>query len=180
MKKFAKRFGIFLLFVVVVYLVLCIFGPKENGISRTVSINASPEVVSSTMGDYKFFVEKWSPWTEKDPNAKITYTGDPKTVGHKYTWEGNDSVGSGSMTVDSISANRVVTALEFLKPFKSSNKMWLDVQPDGAGSKVEWKMRGEIPFMMRGMMMFMNFEKIMAPDFDKGAKKMKEAIEGMA
>jgi effector-binding domain-containing protein len=175
MKKFFKRTAIVLLVLAVVYLVLCLFGPKEMKVVRTATINAKPEAIMPLLTDLKIFQEKWSPFTEKDPNMSTKYEGAAGTVGHKYSWSGNDQVKTGSLTLDSISERKVVSTLMFGESMKS--KTWQEVESMGDTSKVSWGMYSETPWFMRGMMVFMNMEKMIGPDFDKGLAKLKTLAE---
>lgn len=180
MKKFFKGLGILVLLLIVVFFILCLAGPKENKVTRSIVINASPEMVMSYMGDFKFFNDNWSPWAKLDPKAKNSFEGEPGKVGHKFSWEGNDSVGMGSMTLDSVLPNKVVESLEFKKPWESQAKVWVEVQPEGSGSKVTWGMWNANPFMSRAMMMFMDMDKMLGADYEKGLAMLKEALEKKA
>ncbi len=163
----------------VVYLILCVVGPKESGIERTVVVNQKPEVVKAQLVDFKFMNEKWSPWSEKDPNMKITYTGEVGKPGYKYDWDGNpDSVGSGTMEFAGISGDSIKQKLIF-KGWGASN-VYLIATPEGEGTKVTWKMVMPMGFIWRGMGMFMDSEKMMGRDFNNGIAKMKTALESLA
>jgi hypothetical protein len=74
MKKFFKRLGIVILVLAVVYLILCLFGPKDAMVTRSTTVNVTPEFAMSKLGDYKFFHDKWSPFTKLDSNMKTNYT----------------------------------------------------------------------------------------------------------
>ena len=41
--------------LVVGYFMLCLFGPKEISVERSIVVNASPELVKTQIGDLKFF-----------------------------------------------------------------------------------------------------------------------------
>jgi effector-binding domain-containing protein len=175
MKKFFKWLLIVVVVLAVVYLILCLFGPKESLIERSITINATPEVVMKKIGDHKYFVEKWSPWTKKDPNSKYTYEGEAGQVGHKVSWEGNKEVGKGSLTFDTITSNRVVH--KFQMEGWDAVKTYMDVAPEGTGSKVTWGMYQQIGFIWRGMMLMMNMEKMIGDDYEEGLKNLKNVIE---
>ena len=48
-------------------------------------IQAPPQVVFGYINDYRKF-NQWSPWFERDPEAKYEYSG-PTGVGSKMHWE---------------------------------------------------------------------------------------------
>ena len=73
------------------------FGPEEIKVERSVSIKKPTILVKSILGDFKYFHDEWSTWTEKDSAIKTTYKGNLGEVGHFYSWQGNKEVGSGEM-----------------------------------------------------------------------------------
>ncbi|MEO6304366.1 MAG: polyketide cyclase, partial [Bacteroidia bacterium] len=72
-----KKFLYVVIALLVLYLILAMIGPKEIKVERNISINKSPALVVSKLTDLKYFHDEWSPWSEKDPNMKNTYTGTP-------------------------------------------------------------------------------------------------------
>ncbi|MBP9068398.1 MAG: GyrI-like domain-containing protein [Bacteroidia bacterium] len=164
--------------LVVVYLILCLIGPKDSSISRSIVINQKPDIVKAALLDFKFFNEKWSPWTEKDPNMKIEYSGEVGKVGCKYDWSGNDEVKSGSMEFVGVVGDTIKQKLIF-KDWAMISNVYLITTPEGAGSKVTWSLSMPMGFIWRGMGIFMTGEKAMGPDFDKGIAKMKIAMESL-
>ncbi len=164
--------------LVVVYLILCLIGPKDSSISRSIVINQKPEVVKAQLLDFKFFNEKWSPWTEKDPNMKIEYSGEVGKPGCKYDWSGNDEVKSGSMEFVGMMGDTIKQKLTF-KDWGMISDIYLVTTPEGEGCKVSWSLSMPMGFIWRGMGMFMTGEKAMGADFDKGIAKMKTAMESL-
>lgn len=164
--------------LVVVYLIMCLVGPKESVMERTTVVNQKPDVVRTQLVDFKFFNEKWSPWTPKDPNIKITYSGELGKPGYKYDWEGNDSVGVGAMEFAGISGDSIKQKLIF-KDWGMISDVYLIASSEGEGTKVTWKMVMPMGFIWRGFGLFMNAEKQMGRDFDNGIAKMKTALEAL-
>ncbi len=177
MKKFFKGVFITILVLAVIYLILCLIGPKENFMERSITIAAPQDFVMQKLGDYKYFNDNWSPWAERDTTAKTSYEGEAGKPGHKYTWDGNDEVGAGSMVIDSVTPNSSYQSLFFVRPYESNAKVWLTTAPESDSTKVTWGFRSENPFLAKGMMVFMSMEKMLAPDFEKGLEKMKAAME---
>ena len=96
-----------LLGVLTILLVVVIIGynsPKLVVVDIKKIITQPTDVVFQACGDLNEFV-KWSPWSEKDPQMKQTFNGEPFSVGSSYSWVGNRSVGTGSMKIDHIEAN---------------------------------------------------------------------------
>jgi effector-binding domain-containing protein len=166
--------------LLVVYLVLCLVGPKVSHIERTTTVNQKPEMVKAQLVDLKFFNEKWSPWTKKDSKMKITYSGEVGKPGYKYDWEGNpDSVGTGSMEFSGISGDTIKQKLVF-KNWNMSSDVYLVTVPEGEGTKVTWGLTMPMGFMWRGMGLFMSPEKMMGKDFDEGIASMKKSLEAVS
>jgi effector-binding domain-containing protein len=161
----------------VIYLILCFFGPKQVVVEREITINKPVETVRSKLGDFKFFHDSWSPWTEKDPNMKTTYQGEPGTIGHLYTWSGNKDVQEGSMLISAINGDTIREDLTFGK--HGGTVVNLISKANGNSSTVKWQMIMPVGFFGRTPMLFMNMDKMMGPDFEHGLAKLKTALEGM-
>lgn len=174
-----KKILYVLLGLVALYFILCVFGPSRIKVERSIDINASADLIKTKLSDYKFFHESWSPWTEKDPGMKKTYTGEAGKEGHMIAWESDkEEVGKGSMTYVYTHGDTVMHSLHF-DGHSSDAHIFHIVTVNGAGSKVTWVMDDETPFMFRAMMLFMNMDKMLGPDFEKGLSKLKSAIESM-
>lgn len=163
--------------IISVYLILCLFGPSETFVERSIQINSSPETIKNKLTDYQFFHEKWSPWTEKDPNMKKTYSGVAGMPEHQVSWQSeNDEVGKGSLTYKFTHGDTVMHILHF-DGMESDGHIYHVVKANNNGSDVKWIMQDPVPFQWRVMMLFFNMDKMIGPDFEKGLKKLKIEIE---
>ncbi len=174
-----KKILYILIGLVALYLILCCFGASEMKVERSIDINASADLVRSKIPDHKLFHESWSPWTEKDPGMKVTYTGEPGVAGSSMAWESKEKeVGVGSMTYNYTHGDTVSQTLHF--DGQGDSQIYHIVTADGSNCKVTWGMYGKTPFLFRAMMLFMNMDKMLGPDFEKGLLKLKSTMEGMA
>ena len=141
---------------------------------RTVVVEAPPSAVSPLITDFKEWT-RWSPWEGLDPDLERTYTGEGE--GAHYAWSGNNKAGKGSMTMTSITPERVDVDLVFEKPFKASNKVVFELKPTGDRTKIVWTMSGDrnLAFAVMGKLFF---DKAIQKDFDKGLASLKAAVEG--
>jgi effector-binding domain-containing protein len=162
-----------------IYLVLCLFGPKKIQVDRSVTVKAPAEIVKTQLSDFKFFQEKWSPWSEKDPNMKTVFEGETGMPGSKYTWEGNKEVGKGSMELIGINGDTILQKIIFTAPRPSGGDVYLIAKPMGDSTHVTWGMNFKVGFLGRGAMLFMNMDKRIGNDYEKGLSKFKEVIESM-
>jgi hypothetical protein len=72
----------------------------------------------------------------------------------------------------------VELTLTFLKPFRSTNHVRFSITPLGESStSVTWSMDGEPSGMAGVVSRFVNFEKLVAPDFAKGLARLKAVAE---
>ena len=149
--------------------------PSQFRIVRSRTMAAPPEVVHALVNDFHKWIE-WSPWEKLDPELKREYSGSPAGVGASYHWVGNNKVGEGRMTItDSQAPHRVTLRLEFLKPWKATNTTQFEFVPGGSGTTVTWTMTGTNNFMFKAMGLFMNMDKMVGPDFEKGLANLETA-----
>lgn len=137
------------------------------------TIAAPAATVHALIADFHEWL-RWSPWEGLDPDLQRTYEG--AGVGATYAWSGNKQAGEGRMTFTSITPERVVVDLAFLKPFKAHNVVTFDLTPAGDGTRVAWTMSGRrtLLFAVLGKLFF---DKAIAKDFRKGLASLKAAAE---
>lgn len=151
--------------------------PDEFRVERSITIAAPPEVVYSLVSDFKGWAS-WSPWEALDPNMQKTYVGQPGQPGQRYEWKGNKDVGSGRMTVESVQApSKIAIKLEFIEPWESSSQTLFSFDPVGEQTKVTWTMSGRNRFVEKAMTLWMDMDKMVGSDFEKGLRKLSEAAK---
>jgi len=107
-----------------------------------------------------------------------TYSGSASGIGAKYAWSGNRKVGRGNMEITGATEpSSVQIALEFLKPFKASNRTEFTLQDAGDGTEVTWAMTGRKTLMTRIMGIFKSMDSMVGPDFERGLAKLKTVVE---
>lgn len=150
--------------------------PDTFHVERSTSIAAGPDVIFPVMSDFHNF-EKWSPWEKLDPAMKKEFTG--SGVGSTYSWSGNDDVGEGKMTMTNVVPNqRLDVQLDFVKPWKSTNTTSWVLTADGSNTRIVWSMDGNKGGLMgKTMMMFMNMDKAVGGDFERGLSQLKTVAE---
>ena len=143
--------------------------------SRAETVNASVGTVHDLLNDIRHWRD-WSPWEDVDPDLERTYSGPEVGTGAHYAWSGNNKAGTGTMEIVESTPDRIVIALEFLKPFKASNKTSFQLTPSGSGTKVTWTMTGQRNALM-GVMGKFYFDKAIGKDFDRGLAQLKARAE---
>ena len=158
-------------------LILAATKPTTLRVQRSVSINAPPERIFSLISDFHQWVT-WSPYEQKDPAMKRTYSGTERGRGAVYAWDGNKNVGSGRMEILDVSApSKIVIKLDFFKPFEGHNTAEFTMLPQGDGTHVTWLMHGPANFMSRLIQVFMNLDNMIGKDFEAGLANLKTITE---
>jgi len=151
--------------------------PATFHIERSLAMSAPPERAFAQVNDFHAW-KAWSPWEGKDPAMQRTYSGAPAGAGAVYAWAGNKEVGEGRMTILSSEApSRIAIKLEFLKPFVATNTASYSFVPAPGGTRVTWAMDGDLNFFMKAFHLFVNMDKLVGADFEKGLAQMKTAAE---
>ncbi len=150
--------------------------PDSFRLERSISIKAPAEKVHALIDDFHNW-PSWSPWENKDPAMKRTYSGTPKGKGTVYDWDGNKNVGLGRMEITDSAPAKIVIRLDFLKPFEAHNTAEFTLAQQGESTQVTWAMYGPSPFMSKLMGLFFNMEKMVGPDFEAGLVNLKSAAE---
>ena len=153
-------------------------GRNEYEVEREATIPAARQAVFDRVVDFHRWSE-WSPWEDIDPAMHRTFSGTESGVGAIYEWSGNRKAGEGRMEITGADApSRVEIALQFLKPFKSSNTTTFELLESDGATRVTWRMVGPKTFATRLMGIFMSMDKMIGRDFEKGLARLTEAAQG--
>jgi Polyketide cyclase / dehydrase and lipid transport len=151
--------------------------PPDFKISRSATMAATPAAVFEQVNDFHKW-DAWSPWVKLDPNAKSTFEGPTSGEGAKLHWDGNRDVGAGSMTiVESEPNDHVRIKLDFIKPFDGTCDVLMKIEPAGDQTKLTWNMAGKNNFIAKAISLFMDCDKMVGAEFEKGLANMKAIVE---
>jgi uncharacterized protein YndB with AHSA1/START domain len=165
------------LVVFVVFVIVVAMRPGDFRITRSATIAAPAAEVFAQVNDFHKW-DSWSPWAKLDPTMKQTYEGPPAGTGAIYTWTGNGKVGEGRMTMtESRPSDLVRIKLEFMRPFKATNTSEFTFKPEGNQTLVTWSMSGHNNFVFKAFGLFMNMDKMLGGEFEKGLTQMKSVVE---
>lgn len=173
----ALRWILFIVVAVIVVAVAVAYVlPREISVARTTDVGAPPAMVFPMVSDLRKF-QDWSPWADRDPNVSITYTGPTEGVGQTMNWQSDHpEVGSGSMEVTEIEPDsRVDTKIDF--DDQGTATSWIEVAPDGDGSRVTWGFRTDLGYNPIARYFGMSVEDAVAKDYEAGLAKLKELAE---
>jgi len=179
-KVMLKIVGIIVVVLIVVVAAVVAYAstrPDTFQVKRSASINAPADRIFPLINDYRNWPQ-WSPYENRDPAMKRTFSGAPSGKGAKYAWEGNKNVGSGAMEIiDTAPPNKILIKLDFMKPFEAHNIAEFTLEPQGNATNVTWAMQGPVPLIGKVMHMVMDMDKMVGTDFAAGLEKMKTAVE---
>jgi hypothetical protein len=162
---------------VVALVVVVALQPDDFRVTRSATVNAAPDKIFEQINDFHKW-ESWSPWAKIDPAMKTTYSGPPTGPGSTYVWVGNDQVGEGKMAITASQPNeRIAIDIEFVKPFAAKNIIEFIIKPEGDRATVTWTMAGRNNFFAKAFGLFMNMDKIVGGDFEKGLAHLKTVVE---
>ena len=154
--------------------------PGHLHVERSMAMAAPPSVVFPLIDDFHAW-QSWSPWEKLDPNMKREITGAPRGKGARYSWSGNDDVGSGTMEiVESEPLQKVQIRLEFKEPWAATNTTTFTLVPTSAGTHVTWSMDGENSFGAKAMGLVMDMDQMIGKDFESGLTNLQAVAEASA
>lgn len=150
--------------------------PTEYEVKRETVIDAPADVVFAQVNNHKNR-DAWSPWEAMDPDMEKTYEGPETGIGAKYSWKGNEDVGTGWLEIlESEPNKRIKSKLVFTEPWQSESLILWEFEEIDGGTRAVWTVQGKLP----GYLFWMgqeDMEDMMGPDFESGLAKLKEVSE---
>lgn len=163
--------------IVLIFVAIVAMRPSEFRIERSAAIPGPASEVFAQVNDFHNW-GAWSPWEKLDPAMKKTHEGAPAGIGSIYSWVGNKQVGEGRMTITESRPNEFIRIkLEFMRPFTATNTADFAFAPKNGHTGVTWSMAGKNNFMLKAFGLFMNMDKMIGSDFEKGLASMKAVVE---
>ncbi len=168
-----------LLIVIVAILVLMFKEPEDITIVRSAVIKAPKEVVFDQIVHFANW-PNWDPWSRMDSGKmKRTMYGTDGTPGSGYTWVG-DKTGSGDMRDSALSGTQLLYSLNIKEPHSGGGWGYLKADDTAGMTKVTWTITMHFGRPMNAMLIFMNMDKMLGPDFENGLNNMKNYLESKA
>lgn len=182
--KWLKRLIVAVVVLLAVVVGVAFLLPDRAHVERSISIAREPAQVFAVLDDMRRFNE-WSPWYDRDPNAKYTLSGPPSGVGARLAWSGDpDTVGEGSQEIiESTPHSRIRVQLDF-GPMGRPVAQY-SLAPDDAGTRVTWSFDTELPLAfdadfgwnLMGRYMGLAFDSMIGKDYEAGLAKLKHVVE---
>lgn len=177
--KALKIIGLILAGIILLVLITGLFVNGKYAVVREVTINNPKQEVFDYL-KYLKNQDNFSVWAKIDPAMKKEFRGVDGTVGFVSAWESeNPKAGKGEQKIIKIAeGERIDYELHFYEPMESTDYAYLST---GAVSDnrtlVKWGFNGEMKYPMNLMMLFMDMEKMLAPDLENGLKNLKTVLE---
>jgi len=164
-------------FAILALLIYAATFPDAFLVQRTQRISASPDKIFPLINNIHS-MNTWNPFSEADPDIKITYTGPDSGKGARYEWTGNSKVGQGSIEITDVAApSRVALRLDTLKPMEGHHTVVFTLAPNGSDTDVTWMLTGERPFIGKVMDAVFNMDRMVGSQFEKGLGKLRAIAE---
>jgi len=171
--------GVFGLLVLII-LIIAATKPDQIHVERSLVMRGTPAHVFPYANDFRKFTS-WIPWVELDPEQKMEFSEPSAGVGAWYSWSGNEDVGSGRMELLSVAPDKVVHQLHFKEPFESLAESSVIMKPVGEDQvEVTWAFDQQADFGTKIMCVFMDFDAMVGPDFEKGLRRLQPLVEADA
>ena len=170
---------IILLSILILLLIIGMFVKKEYTISCEVIINKPKTVVFDYIRLLKNQNE-YSVWATMDPAMKKEFRGTDGTSGFVSAWDSdNKNVGKGEQEILKIAeGDRIDYKIHFIKPFESTSFASMSTLSVSENqTKVIWEFKGKMKYPMNLMLLFMNMEKMVGNDLQKGLQNLKIILE---
>jgi hypothetical protein len=173
-----KKILTILAFAIVTFAIIVAIQPSEFQVTRTAIMRVAPSAIFPHINNFHNW-DAWSPWAKLDPNAKNTFEGPTEGVGAALSWDGNKEVGKGKMTImESVPDNLIRIKLDFIKPFEATSTSEFKFYREDEQTVVTWTMSGKNDFIGKAIGLFMDCDKMIGGQFEKGLENLKLISEG--
>jgi len=174
--RFLKGLILAVIVIAAVLVAVAYILPRDVTVERSVVINAPAAAIFPHVNSLKAN-EAWSPWLQRDPNAKLLYEGPEAGVGSKLTWTSdNPQVGNGSNIISASDPDRRVdTDLDF-GPMGTA-KAWITLDPMGEGTQVKWGFATDMGTNPIARWMGLMMDRWVGTDYQDGLNRLKALVE---
>ena len=154
--------------------------PAAFRVQRTATIAAPAEVVYAQLDDLHRWGQ-WNPFEKSDPSTRLTFSGPARGVGSSYHFAGKQ-MGEGRMTIAELAPNqRVAIRAEFIKPMAATHRIEFTLQPAANGAvSLTWAMSGRNGFLGKAVSLFVDMDRMVGGEFEKGLADLKRISEAQA
>ena len=165
-----------LVVLVAALLLVGMFLPSGQYVERSAIVEADQAEVFSMVSDYRQF-NKWSPWAERDPEAKYEFSGPATGVGSKMSWFSEDpNVGNGTQEIVEFEPGTMVKSKLTFEGFDTPSYATFTLEPAENGTHVTWSFDANMDTML-GRYMGLMMDKWVGADYERGLERLKKLAE---
>jgi hypothetical protein len=149
--------------------------PDRYTVERSIVIAADAEAIVPLVASFPNR-QAWIPWTETDPNAVYSYTGEPGAVGSTMSWTG-DTIGAATITLDAVSRDRVSTTFAMRSPMASTSRDAFTFARVDGGTRVTWT--NEATGLPLGPLRLFAVvaDRVLGADYETGLLRLRDHVE---
>ncbi|MBT4737899.1 MAG: SRPBCC family protein [Flavobacteriales bacterium] len=149
-----------------------LFISSEYEFERSIEIDAPIDSVYHQLSDLHNW-PNWAVWWKNDSIIVTEYFREKSGKGASMKWKGEE-VGVGGLKIVDCNKEEIEIKLNLGDMTPSG---FFKFEEINGGTKVTWRMKGEMPFFIRFMTLFM--DKMAGPDLEEGLKRLKDVCEGV-
>jgi hypothetical protein len=168
-----------LVIIIALPLVLAIFTKKEYHIEKMVTINRQKRTVFDYIRMLKN-QDNFSVWAMMDPGMKKYFRGTDGNPGFVSGWESNNKkVGKGEQEIKGITdGEKIDYEIRFIEPFAGIARASMETDSLSQNeTRVTWQFDSRMNYPMNLMLLFMNMDKMVGNDLEKGLVNLKQVLE---
>lgn len=153
-----------------------LFFPARIEVSRSVTIQATPEAVFDYANEIRNFND-WSPWYRMDTAAKYVFEGPDSGKGASMKWESDSAnVGKGSMVyTESIPYSVIKQDLNFMEGGIAKSEYRFSLSDSGTVMTWSFAVEAGANPLLRILGAFM--DGMIGRDFEQGLSRLKKTLE---
>jgi len=167
-----------------IFLIIGFFLPRQVHVERQIEIQRPAATVFTVVNSYRTF-PLWSPWADRDPDARYEFSGPVAGVGAKMSWSGDPRlVGTGWQE---ITESEPYSLVRMHLDFEHQGQAFSYLQIDGSSgmARVTW---GFDTDLLEGQSWFAGvlaryfglfFDKWIGTDYEAGLARLKALVESM-
>ncbi len=176
------RFFIAVLVLALALLAGALLLPANVHVERSITVERPPAVVFGLLNDFQHF-QAWSPWSERDPDARYTLSGPERGVGARIAWDGDPrQVGTGWQE---ITASEPYSMIRTHLSFEGQGEAdaYFNIRPVGRDARVEWGFDTDVTEgrdffgALMGKYMGLFFDYWVGKDYEQGLERFKQYVE---
>ena len=173
--KIFKTALVMLMILVVLAIVVGALLPSKVHVERSTVIKAPAATVFALVNGFALF-NSWSPWFEKDPEARYSYEGPAFGPGAKISWVSDDPrVGAGSQE---ITTSTPFERVEIRDDFGGRTaETSFDIEKVEGGTLTTWAFDTDLGWDLVGRYRGFMLDTMVGGSYEQGLEKLKELAE---